>query len=64
MSGAVFLCFSGNDRKIPRQVTQNQEAEGTRIWWDKQGIGWGENWIKNPQEELSGYSVYLISYRA
>lgn len=56
-----LLSYAGVDRAVATRVVQGLRAAGAaRIWWDQDGIGWGDNWIDKLHEALSACSAYVI----
>jgi formylglycine-generating enzyme required for sulfatase activity len=60
MGGSIFLSYAGADREVAAQVVQGLRSAGAKVWWDQDGIGWGDNWVEKLQDTLNEYSGYLI----
>jgi formylglycine-generating enzyme required for sulfatase activity len=56
----VFLSYAGTDRESARNIAQELGASGVGVWWDQEGIGWGDNWIDKLQQSLGECDAYLI----
>ena len=56
----VFLSYAGADRAVAARVFQGLRAAGANVWWDRDGIGWGDNWLDTLQRTLSECSAYVI----
>nr|MBA3967207.1 TIR domain-containing protein [Nitrospirales bacterium] len=57
---AFFLSYAGTDRQVATQIAQGLQGAGVQIWWDSQGIGWGDNWIQKLEDALSQCGGYII----
>lgn len=57
---SIFLSYAGLDRKIATQVALGLKGVGVEVWWDREGIGWGDEWIGKLQEELTKCGTYII----
>jgi len=57
---SIFLSYAGIDREIAAQVALGLQGAGIKVWWDREGIGWGDNWIKKLQDALSECGGYVI----
>jgi hypothetical protein len=57
---AIFLSYAGLDREIATQVARGLQDAGVDVWWDREGIGWGDNWIEKIEKELSRCGGYVI----
>jgi hypothetical protein len=60
MVGSIFLSYAGADREVAAQVVQGLRSAGAEVWWDQDGIGWGDNWLEKLQNTLTECSGYLI----
>jgi TIR domain len=56
----VLLSHAGADRPVAACVAEGLQAAGTNVWWDRGGIGWGDNWIETLQNTLTGCTAYVI----
>lgn len=56
----IFLSYAGLDREIATQVAGGLKGAGVDVWWDREGIGWGNKWIERLQEELTKCGAYVI----
>jgi hypothetical protein len=56
----IFLSYAGADRASAAQIVQGLRAAGAAVWWDGDGIGWGDNWIETLQRTLTECSAYVI----
>ncbi|MGH6897200.1 MAG: toll/interleukin-1 receptor domain-containing protein [Geminicoccaceae bacterium] len=56
----VFLSYAGADRAVAARIVQGIRAAGANVWWDQDGIGWGDNWIETLQRTITGCSAYVI----
>jgi hypothetical protein len=57
---AIFLSYAGLDRKIATQVAHGLKGAGVEVWWDREGIGWGDNWIQKLEDALTECGGYVI----
>ena len=56
---SICLSYAGLDREIATQVAVGLKGAGVEVWWDREGIGWGDNWIQTLEAvltECGGYS--------
>ncbi len=56
---AFFLSYTGADRQVATQIAQGLQGAGVQIWWDLEGIGWGDNWINKLEDALSYCGNFL-----
>jgi len=56
----IFLSYTGTDRTIARKVAAGLRSAGIDLWWDQEGIGWGDDWIGTLDTMLSQCDAYLI----
>jgi formylglycine-generating enzyme required for sulfatase activity len=57
---AIFLSYAGVDREIATQVALGLKGTGVDVWWDREGIGWGDNWIQKLEDALTQCTGYVI----
>ena len=57
---SIFLSYAGLDRKIATQVALGLKGAGVEVWWDQEGIGWGDNWIEKLEDALTKCGGYVI----
>ena len=57
---AIFLSYAGLDRTIATQVALGLKGAGVDVWWDQEGIGWGDNWIHKLEDALTQCGGYVI----
>ena len=57
---SIFLSYAGLDREIATQVALGLKAAGVDVWWDREGIGWGDNWIHKLEDALTQCGGYVI----
>jgi hypothetical protein len=50
---SIFLSYAGLDREIATQVALGLKAAGVDVWWDREGIGWGDKWIHKIEDALT-----------
>ncbi len=60
MAGSIFLSYAGADREVAARVVHGLRSAGANVWWDQDGIGWGDNWLEKLQDTLTACSGYLI----
>jgi formylglycine-generating enzyme required for sulfatase activity len=58
--GSIFLSYAGTDREIASRIYAGLTGAGVDVWWDREGIGWGDNWIVTLEDELRKCSAYII----
>ena len=58
--GSIFLSYSGADRDIASRIYAGLKGAGVDVWWDREGIGWSDNWIVTLENELARCSAYII----
>jgi formylglycine-generating enzyme required for sulfatase activity len=58
--GSIFLSYAGVDREAAAALSGGLSAAGANIWWDRDQIGWGDNWIDRLESGLSNCRAYLI----
>lgn len=58
--GSLFLSYSGTDREIAAQLAAGLNNIGIEIWWDRNEIGWGDNWIAKLEDALSRCESYVV----
>jgi hypothetical protein len=56
----IFLSYAGLDREIATQVALGLKGAGVEVWWDREGIGWGDNWIQKLEDALTQCGGYVI----
>lgn len=56
----IFLSYAGLDRGIAAQLAKGLETAGVKVWWDRDGIGWGDHWIDKLEQALSECGGYII----
>jgi formylglycine-generating enzyme required for sulfatase activity len=56
----VFLSYAGADRAVAARVVAGLRAAGAHVWWDRDGIGWSDNWIEKLQNTLTECAAYVI----
>jgi hypothetical protein len=56
----LFLSYAGLDREIAAQVAFGLKGAGVEVWWDRDGIGWGDNWIHKLEDALTHCHGYVI----
>lgn len=57
---SIFLSYAGLDREIATQVALGLKGAGVDVWWDREGIGWGDNWIQKLENALTQCGGYVI----
>jgi hypothetical protein len=57
---SLFLSYAGVDRDAAAQVAAGLTAAGVKIWWDREGIGWGDTWIDKLEQALQHCAGYII----
>jgi len=57
---SIFLSYAGLDREIAAQVALGLKGAGVDVWWDREGIGWGGNWIHKIEDALTRCGGYVI----
>ena len=57
---SIFLSYAGLDRTIAIQVALGLKGAGVDVWWDQEGIGWGDNWIHKLEKSLTECGGYVI----
>jgi len=57
---SIFLSYAGLDREIAAQVALGLQRAGVDVWWDREGIGWGDNWIQKLEDALTQCGGYVI----
>lgn len=57
---SIFLSYAGLDREIATQVALGLKGAGVEVWWDREGIGWGDNWIQTLEAALTECGGYVI----
>ncbi len=57
---SIFLSYTGLDRKVAAQVALGLKEAGVEVWWDQDGIGWGDNWIQKLEDALTQCGGYVI----
>ena len=57
---SLFLSYAGLDREIAAQVALGLKGAGVDLWWDREGIGWGDNWIQKLEDALTDCGGYVI----
>ncbi len=59
-TGPVFLSYAGVDVDVAERIAEGLRSAGADVWWDRGGIGWGDNWIDKLQDTLGSCRAYLI----
>jgi hypothetical protein len=57
--GALFLSYAGADREVAAEVAQGLCAAGVDVWWDQDGVGWGDDWLDTLQDKLRQCGGYI-----
>lgn len=57
---SIFLSYAGLDCEIAAQVALGLKGAGVHVWWDWEGIGWGDNWIHKLEDALTQCGGYVI----
>src|SRR5262249_15521815 len=60
--GSMFLSYAGADRDIASRIAAGLKGAGVDVWWDREAIGWGDNWIirlENALKECSAYTILI-----
>lgn len=57
---SIFLSYAGLDRKLAAQIAEGLKTAGVEVWWDQEGIGWGDNWIHKLEDALTQCGGYVI----
>ena len=55
-----FLSYAELDRAIATQIAQGLQGVGVEVWWGREGIGWGDDWIQKLEDALSQCGGYII----
>jgi hypothetical protein len=56
----VLLSYAGADRAVAARIVEGLRGAGANVWWDRDGIGWGDNWIETLQNTLTECTAYVI----
>lgn len=56
----IFLSYAGTERNVAAHVARGLRAAGVAVWWDQDGIGWGDNWIERIQGTLARCTGFII----
>jgi hypothetical protein len=57
---SIFLSYAGLDRAVATHVAVGLKETGVNVWWDREGIGWGDNWIHKLEDKLTQCGGYVI----
>lgn len=55
-----FFSYAGIDRPIAEQIVRGLKAAGIDVFWDQQGIGWGQDWQEILAHELQTCDAYIL----
>ena len=58
--GKYFLSYAGVDRPLASDVVSGLQSSDIDVWWDQNGIGWGEDWQDKLQEGLMTCDAYIL----